>query len=328
MLMKHNNTRCWQWLLALLVLLPIGSRAQNDSSFEMVIQQKGGSEVAIPIAEGYPKISSFISTNEAGEQISTLRVNYEGNEFYDIGTDHVSNLISRPAQSLSLETITENLEVDFTNKFTGGENLFNRVIDKVYFSMDSQYNNGYNELEKGLVLYSSPMPISYVFPMSVGDYRLPLKFQGLIVELPAAKGCVKVNALTRGEFNLVIAGEVTTQGWNQTFTYKSEKRYQLDTRQDAEWEFDLKAPSYLYISAAREQWSEEIIKSNNVVIYGLTVTINSTGVENIKAQPDNYDIYTTDGRLLGKSATSLRKLPNGIYVIRQNNRQTYKYISR
>ena len=45
----------WLWLLALLTLVPIGSKAQSDS-YEMVISQKGGSEVAVPITEGYPKL--------------------------------------------------------------------------------------------------------------------------------------------------------------------------------------------------------------------------------------------------------------------------------
>lgn len=309
----------WLWLLALLTLVPIGSRAQSDS-YEMVISQKGGSEVAVPITEGYPKLFDQ-PTFYGDETIDELFVEYEANTYYIVKAREVQRLFTRPTQLLpSIEPITKTLEIDFTNKFTGGENLFNQVVDNVYMSFDSQYGNGYTPTTKGLVLntYFADWgnKLFDMRPLKVGDSRLSLQYQGLIVEVPAGSGEVKVDMETHGIYSLIIFNFA-----NMGVSYKSEERSEVV------YSYNVSEPTYIYIFPEGYMSAEK----SSVVLYGLTVTTNATdGIQNVKKQTDTftYDIYTTDGRLVSKAAQSLGNLSKGVYVIKQDNRRTFKYISR
>lgn len=323
--MKQKDISSWLILLSLLVLIPIGSWAQSKTNYEMVIQQKGGSEVAIPIKNGYPRIQSYAVRDLSGDEYVKMSVIYEENSYYQLRADQVNSLTSRPVQSLpALTAIGENWEMDYTNKFKENENLFNRVIDNVYISMDSKDDNGYNEAKQGLVFYSTcpEWQLSYILSWTLGDYRLGLNYPGLIIRVAKGKGSIIVDSQTHGDSEIKILNG--NDPWGQ-----SSKTYKLNERGTAELSYRVTKPTYFYIyPCTTKSWSEVISHSDYVVIHGLKIDITTADVENINGESDTYDIYTTDGRLVDRSASSLRKLPKGVYVVKQNDSQTYKYISR
>lgn len=103
--------------------------------------------------------------------------------------------------------------------------------------------------------------------------------------------------------------------------------YKSEERSEVVYSYNVSEPTYIYIFPEGYMSAEK----SSVVLYGLTVTANATdGIQNVKKQTDTftYDIYTTDGRLVSKAAQSLGNLSKGVYVIKQNNRRTFKYISR
>ena len=317
---KHNDypfhRSYWLLLLIVLMLVPIGSWAQSES-YEMVISQKGGSEVAIPITEGYPKLA-YTPIFDGNQFIDKLFAEYEENCYYTINTRDVQHLLTRPAQPLpSLEPINTTLEVDFTTKFTEGENLFNRVVDNVYLSFDSQYGNGYNATTQGLVLNTYFAEWGYkLFNMKslkVGDSRLGLLYQGLIVEVPTGRGEVTIDMETHGSYSLTLFNFIS-----MGTSYKSEKRDKVV------YSYNVSEPAYIYIFPSGQMG----INESSVIIYGIKVTSNASGLQNVEKPTDTFDIYATEGCLLYKAAKSLDNLPKGIYIVKQDHRRTFKYISQ
>lgn len=321
--MIHNpylfRRSCWLWLLILLMLVPAGSRAQDDTDYEVVIHQRGGTEVAIPITEDWPKLSEVPVFEVSGLHFY-LTAEYEPDKLYEVQTKDVMRLTTRPLQTLpTIEPLSESLEMNFADKFTEDESLFNQVIDNVYISLDSKDNSGYREEEKALVLGGGYYDehIQNITPLKVGDYRLGLVYQGLIVEVPAGKVRIHVDALTKGDFKLQIrAGNEYLQ------------KYSLKTRGMAEFYYVLKKPTYFYIFADNTDKWYNVTPGSELAIYSLKVMIEPSGIENEETGQQSYEVYTIDGCLVSKSATSLNKLPKGVYIIKENNHRTFKYISR
>jgi len=308
----------WLWAAALLALLPSGSLAQSEN-YEMVITLKGGSEVALPITEGYPLLSSIPVFYDDGLK-EIFRAEYEANAFYDIEASHVKQLTTRIAQPRpSITPISTDIAVDFTNKFTEGESLFNRAVDNVYVSFDPQYDNGYHADAEGLVLHTTFLDwANQIFDLQslrVGDLSLGMRFRGFIVEVPAGNGSVTVDMETHGNYKLTIFNFA-----NMGMAFESE------TRTIAVYPYRVTEPTYIYIFPASQTGLDDA--QSSVVIHGIKVTTSITGVQGVKKEADRFDVYTTDGRLMRKAVTSADELPKGVYVIKHDNRRTFKTVSR
>lgn len=72
--MKHDYTLFrksrWLWLLTLLMLVPIGSWAQNDTDYELVIEMRDGTKRFAQIVGEYPQLSKTASYNPETEKTS------------------------------------------------------------------------------------------------------------------------------------------------------------------------------------------------------------------------------------------------------------------
>lgn len=74
--MKHNYSlfrrNRWLWLLALLMLMPIGSWAQNETNYELVFVKADNTEIATPITDEYPVISSDVRWVWVVDHVETI----------------------------------------------------------------------------------------------------------------------------------------------------------------------------------------------------------------------------------------------------------------
>lgn len=81
--MKHDYTLFrksrWLWLLTLLMLVPIGSWAQNDTDYELVIEMRDGKKHFTPINDNYPILETLWVQIE-GVSVPCLRIHADDSD--------------------------------------------------------------------------------------------------------------------------------------------------------------------------------------------------------------------------------------------------------
>ena len=108
--MKHDYTLFrksrWLWLLTLLMLVPIGSWAQNDTDYELVIEMRDGTKRFAQIVGEYPQLSKTASYNPETEKTS-IEIQVElsstpGDRYYVL-RDQVKRLYTQPSTSVTIQ---------------------------------------------------------------------------------------------------------------------------------------------------------------------------------------------------------------------------------
>lgn len=93
----------WLWLLALLLLVPIGSWAQDNTDYELVIEMRDGTKHFTPINDNYPILETFWIQIE-GVSVPCLRIHADDSEdWIDIENYKIAQMYTQVA---SLAKIT------------------------------------------------------------------------------------------------------------------------------------------------------------------------------------------------------------------------------
>lgn len=95
----------WLWLLILLMLVPAGSRAQDDTDYELVIEMRDGTKHFIPINDNYPTLLKTAIrdayTNEVKVVLFVKKSSAPGDRL-EVEFDNIYRLFTQEASSVTV----------------------------------------------------------------------------------------------------------------------------------------------------------------------------------------------------------------------------------
>lgn len=206
---------------------------------------------------------------------------------------------NKPADVADLKPVEHTDAADFEN-ITDDTDLTNAVVDNMYITCDTTNGDGYDKTEKALVLNTvvDQMMLQNVLANEGNMDILRNNFSGIVIEIPAGKGTITIEAKVTGERALAVL----ISGTEDALTYEPATKTQIEVP----YETAKNALVYLYgifmpeeQSAAPQRVPSKILRApkagedeavaNNVVVYGVrwNVTEVVSGIENTTADEGN-----------------------------------------
>jgi len=208
----------------------------------------------------------------------------------------------------------EDVEIAFDKNITEETTWTSTVIDNVYVTLDTNGDDHYDANEKCIVLAStvSGEQLAAVANKEVGDEMVKEQFNGLIIEVPADKGILKIDVQTKGSRALSVKiGDAEAQTFVQP------------ERGLVEIPYIVTKDTYVYIygtnATSSAQRRAEGSSENGVLIYGIKwAQGDATDINAIKTVNDaTFQIYTLDGK-------QVEALQPGVNIIRYSDGKTKK----
>lgn len=201
-------------------------------------------------------------------------------------------------------------EVNYGEEGSGEEyaNLNGTIIDNVFYNISP--NDGGFDAEDQCIVVNKAMTdeeIETIFGKDIFDNEIKTTYAGMIIKVPQGNGKVTIQAQAIGNMALMVK-----------IGAADPVKKELAGKQTVDFPYDVDRPTYVYIYAgmsddsanARTRGEQSCLR-----IYSLGVSKESTGITTYYRTWESDDIYSIDGRLVRKSATSLEGLPKGIYII-------------
>ena len=217
----------------------------------------------------------------------------------------------KPADVKDLKSVEENGAADFDN-LADAADLSDIVIDNMYITCDTAKGDGYDKTEKALSLKTvvDQLMLDNIIANEGNMDILRNNFSGIVIEIPAGKGTIKIEAKVTGERALAVF----ISGAEDALTYEPATKTQIEVP----YETAKNALVYLYgifmpeeQSAAPQRVPSKILRApkdgedetaaNNVVVYGVSwnVTEVVSGLENTDADENNgIRKIVRDGQIL------------------------------
>ena len=203
---------------------------------------------------------------------------------------------NKPAGVEDLAPVTEDGAADFGK--LDGKNLGNAVVDNMYFTCDPANGDRYDNAEQALILNTvvDELMLQNILGEEGNMDILRNNFSGIVLEIPAGKGSVKIEAKVTGDRKVAVL----ISGMGSAMTFDPAAKTELTIP----YEVLKKAFVYIYgiyapASASAPyrapskvlrapQAAEDANLMNNISIYGAKWIIDevTTGVEEI----ENHDV--------------------------------------
>ena len=204
--------------------------------------------------------------------------------------------------------------VDFGNggDITENTDLNGTFVSNMFNSIGTDAG-GYDSEDGCIVITkeTSDEQMAALEGLDITDEALKEIFTGIIFKVPAGSGKVTVTAETMGNMTLKVkVGNGEAIGMEVTGKQKMEVPY------------DVAEETLVYIFAGTK--GQNAIRSwrraggeSGLRIYGISVenTGGTSIVGVVDARHESMDVYSLNGRLVRKSATSLDGLPKGAYIV-------------
>ena len=224
---------------------------------------------------------------------------------------------NKPAGVEDLAPVTEDGAADFGK--LDGKDLGNAVVDNMYFTCDPANGDRYDNAEQALILNTvvDELMMQNILANEGNMDILRNLFSGIVIEIPAGKGTIKIEAKVTGE----RAMSVVISGMSGAMTFNPAAKTELEIPYDVA----KKALVYIYgiyahaAAPAPQRVPSKILRApqaaedanlvNNISIYGAKWIIDevTTGVEEI----ENHDVARPDAA----ASRTQKLLRNGEVII-------------
>lgn len=206
----------------------------------------------------------------------------------------------KPADVADLKPVSVDGAADFSKM--EGKDLGNAVVDNMYITCDKENGDNYDKTEQALVLNTvvDELMMQNILANEGNMDILRNLFSGIVIEIPAGKGTIKIEAKVTGERAL----SVVISGMSGAMTFNPAAKTELEIPYDVA----KKALVYIYgiyahaAAPAPQRVPSKILRApkaaedanlvNNISIYGAKWIIDevTTGVEEI----ENNDVARPD----------------------------------
>ena len=184
-------------------------------------------------------------------------------------------------------------KVDFSD-FTESTPLNGTVIDNVFYSIKKD-NGGYDTSKKCVVVNSAMSDTEMEAIAGETLDNISNKYTGMVLQVPAGKGRLSVNAQATG--GLVLKVKIGTN---------APKAYSLKGKMKIRVEYDVQVPTYIYIYAGETPASARARRSGvepSLMIYGISTGL-VLGDANGDDSVDVSDVVSTVNKILAKPSNN------------------------
>ena len=133
----------WLWLLFLLVLVPLGSWAQNETNYELVFVKADNTEITTPITDEYPQIEvDYYEYDDITERFYRITTGPNYEDVIRIPISELKRITTREVDNTGIQSISA------TSEITGVYTLEGMLISKDMTSTES-LSKGVYVIKKG-----------------------------------------------------------------------------------------------------------------------------------------------------------------------------------
>lgn len=303
---KIISFRKCRWLLALLMMLPIGGKSQNTIIHELVIEMCDGVKHFFPIENDHPVMSGISVYDEKLEKIV---------QYLFIETDNVKTNYTR----LKLDEITQ----IYTQEVP--------VVSVIANDLTMEYGDAVPTLtyrvEDGTITGEPKLNCSVTSKTSVGVY--PISISSGSVTTRYAQFVAGKLTITKAPLTVKAKNYTIYQGDEfPTFDCDYDGFKNGDTQSRAIRPLptvsttatpDSPAGDYPLVVSGGKSKNYEF-----TYVDGTLTILASSGISDLMINDVPFDIYTSTGIIYEKSATSLNNLPKGIYILKLQNGKILK----
>jgi hypothetical protein len=218
-----------------------------------------------------------------------------------------------------LEPVDEGKDVNFAEggDITEETDLTGTIVNNMYYNIGTDAG-GYNSGDGCIVITkeTSDEQMAALEGLGITDEELKQNFTGIIFKVPAGSGKVAVTAETTGNMTLKVKVG-NNEPWEMELSGKLKMTVPYNVTEET--------MVYIFAGTTEHNAARGLQQAGvepSLRIYGISVESNETGLVGVKALSESVDIYSLDGHLVRKSATSLDGLPEGVYII--NGRKVVK----
>ncbi|MBR2204521.1 MAG: hypothetical protein IJ914_10105, partial [Prevotella sp.] len=209
--------------------------------------------------------------------------------------------------AVDVEPVTEKTNI-FSESVSGDTDLSNTVIDNTYYTLNSANGDGYDTVEKAIVLNSTTTEsqMNSIENAEIGDAAIRQNYNGIIFEVAAGSGTITIDAKTNG-----------THVLNVQIGKAKPSQITRSTRGTADVTYSVTVPTYIYLyasTASANAVQTRAISANSVLLYSYKVTPGTTGIQNVSMEKP-VDVYDMQGNMIRTKVTTLNGLAKGIYIV-------------
>ncbi|MBQ4508348.1 MAG: leucine-rich repeat protein [Paludibacteraceae bacterium] len=216
----------------------------------------------------------------------------------------------KPADVADLKPVSVDGTADFSKM--EGKDLSNAVVDNMYITCDKENGDNYDKTEQALVLNTvvDELMMQNILANEGNMDILRNLFSGIVIEIPAGKGTIKIEAKVTGERAL----SVVISGMSGAMTFNPAAKTELEIPYDVA----KKALVYIYgiyahaAAPAPQRVPSKILRTpkaaedanlvNNISIYGAKWIVSevTTGTEEVEGQKSKVESSKVlrDGQVL------------------------------
>ena len=243
---------------------------------------------------------SHVTSGEDMFTECTSLVGQDGTTYDSAKTDHTyahanagGYMTMKNAGQNELEPAEKKQKVDFSD-FTETTPLNGTVIDNVFYSIKKD-NGGYDTSKKCVVVNSAMSDTEMEAIAGETLDNISNKYTGMVLQVPAGKGRLSVNAQATG--GLVLKVKIGTN---------APKAYSLKGKMKIRVEYDVQVPTYIYIYAGETPASARARRSGvepSLMIYGISTGL-VLGDANGDDSVDVSDVVSTVNKILAKPSNN------------------------
>ena len=213
---------------------------------------------------------------------------------------------------MDLAPVDNGTNVNIGTEINSDTNLDGNVVGNILYNISS--GNGEYDSENGCIVVSKPVSdetMNNLVGKDIFGEDFKDQYTGIVFKVAEGKGEIKVMAQTTG--NMVLKIKIGNGDPIEKV---------LGDKQEITFPYNVTEETLVYIygstkaaQAKRKMKGLTNTESGTLKIFGIEITSEGTGIQNITLDEGPQDVYSLSGQKVRSQAKDLKGLPAGVYIV-------------
>ena len=213
---------------------------------------------------------------------------------------------------MDLAPVDNGTNVNIGTEINSDTNLDGNVVGNILYNISS--GNGEYDSENGCIVVSKPVSdetMNNLVGKDIFGEDFKDQYTGIVFKVAEGKGEIKVMAQTTG--NMVLKVKIGNGDPIEKV---------LGDKQEITFPYNVTEETLVYIygstkaaQAKRKMKGLTNTESGTLKIFGIEITSEGTGIQNITLDEGPQDVYSLSGQKVRSQAKDLKGLPAGVYIV-------------